>query len=328
MLAAAALALAACQPPAPPQKRIIPVFGTIVQVEIAGTDGATGERALDSLEALYRELDVEWRSFGPGDLGRVNDLLAAGQPAELSPRLRPLVERSLAIRELSGGLFDPRVGPLVELWGFQDMAHRDPPAPPGDAAVASTRAAAIEAAGLHLAGGRLWSDAPVRLDLAGIAKGSALVAGARLLRSQGVASGLIVAGGDVIAIGKRGDRRWRIGVRNPLGKDVLGTIELEPGEAALSSGDYERSFEAGGAKFHHIIDPRTGRPTLGTAGATVLSTDAELGNAAATTLMVAGPEKFAEISARLGIDCALLVASDGRLVMTPCMAGRLKRQPE
>jgi FAD:protein FMN transferase len=302
----------------------MPVFGTIVQVEIAGADAATAGRAMDGLESLYRELDVDWRSFGPGELGRVNAELAAGRSVQLSPGLQHLVERSLEVRELSDGLFDPRVGPLVTLWGFQDMANRDPREPPDAAEVARTRSRAIDAARLHLEGNRLWSDAPVQLELAGVAKGSALAAGAKLLRSEGIANALIVAGGDVIAIGARGQRAWRIGVRDPLKAGVIGTIDLAPGEAALSSGDYERRFEAHGDTYHHIIDPRTGRPTRGTAGTTVISRDAELGNAAATALMVGGPERFRQLTERLGVQCALLVASDGRILTTPCMQRRLQ----
>ncbi len=324
-VAAAACAVIACQPPAATQERVIPVFGTIVRVEIAAADATAAAAAFDALESLYRELDVDWRSFGAGELGRVNTLLRAGQSAELSPRLRHLVERSLEFRSLSDGLFDPRVGPLVDLWGFQDMAHRDPAEPPENTAVEQARPAAIEAAGLHLEGNRLWSDVPVSLELAGIAKGSALAAGAQLLLSRGVANALIVAGGDVIAIGTRGDRPWRVGVRDPLGEGVLGTVELASGEAALSSGNYERSYESRGEKFHHIIDPRTGRPARGTAGTTVIARDVELGNAAATALMVGGPQRFAELTRRLGVECALLVAEDGRTIMTPAMQQRLQR---
>jgi thiamine biosynthesis lipoprotein len=116
-----------------------------------------------------------------------------------------------------------------------------------------------------------------------------------------------------------------VGVRDPRSSGVLGTIDLEPGEAALSSGDYERRYESGGEVFHHIIDPRTGRPSRGAAGTTVVSADPVLGNAAATALMVAGPDRFEEIARRLGVDCALLVAPDGRRLATPCMARRLRK---
>ncbi len=164
----------------------------------------------------------------------------------------------------------------------------------------------------------------VTLDLAGVAKGSALAAGAAVLRAAGVDHALIVAGGDVLALGSRGRRPWRVGVRDPLGPGILGYLDLSDGEAAVSSGTYERYLEVDGQRYHHIIDPRTGRPARGAAGSTVVGRDPELANAAATTLLVGGPDAFDDLTRRLDLDCALLVAADGRRLMTPCMRRRLR----
>lgn len=316
------IVLTACTGNEEPRERAITAFGTIVRVQVAGADPERADAALGELAALYRALDREWRSFGEGELGRANARLAAGHPVDLSPALARLVARSVSISAASGGLFDPRVGSLVALWGFQDLTHELPRAPPDEAALQDARRRAL-AATLRLDGTRLAPGAPVSLELAGIAKGAALAEGARLLAARGIADALIVAGGDVIVLGTRGDRPWRIGVRDPLGEGIIGTVDLEPGEAALSSGNYERRFESGGRRYHHIMDPRTGRPARGAAGTTVLHHDAELGNAAAAALMVGGPEHFAALATRLGVDCALLVAEDGRRLMTPCMRRRL-----
>lgn len=302
----------------------MPVFGTLVRVEIAGGDPAAAQAALDQLEALYRRLDVDWRAFGPGELGRVNARLAAGQAATLSPELARMVARSMEIRERSGGLFDPRVGPLLHLWGLDDLAHRTPATIPDDASIDALRATALGAAELRLDGLQLSTTAAVTLDLASVAKGSALVAGAAALRAAGIRDALIVAGGDVLALGSRGQRPWRVGVRDPLGPGLLGHVDLADGEAAVSSGTYERHFDAGGRRFHHIIDPRNGRPAQGAAGSTVIGSDPELANAAATTLLVGGPEDFDDLTRRLGLRCALLVATDGRRLLTPCMQQRLR----
>lgn len=322
---AAALALAGCGRAPDVTERVIPVFGTLVTVEIAAPDGPATAAALDGLEALLRELDRDWRSFGPGELGRANERLARGEPAVLSPRLARLVARSLDLSARSDGLFDPRVGRLVELWGFQDLAGRDPEGPPAAAAVAAARAESIGRARLRLDGLTLTASAPVQLELAGIAKGSALAAGAAALRAAGVRDALIAAGGDIVALGRRGDRPWRVGVRDPLGGGVLGTVELDDGEAAASSGNYERRYEAAGRVAHHVIDPRTGEPSRGAAGTTVVGRDPELANAAALALMVGGPGRFEELAARLGVDCALLVTDGGELLATPAMARRLVR---
>ena len=326
LVALLGLTATACQKTPATHKRVIPMFGTVAQVEVLSGDAPVAEKALDELEELYIALDRDWRSFGPGELGRVNAALRAGQRARLSPRLAGLVKRSLEFRTLTDGLFDPRIGPLVALWGFDDMAHATPVRPPDAGSVSALRARAIGAADVHLEADAVWSDGPLSLDLNGLAEGAALAAGAALLRSRGITAALIDTGGDLIAVGSHGNRPWRVGVRDPRGPGVLGTAELQAGETIASSGGYEHRFEADGQAYSHILDPRTGSPARGAAGATVIARDAELADAAATAFVVAGPDRFTGIADRMGIDTALLVAEDGRVLMTERMRERLQRQ--
>lgn len=321
-----ALATAACRQ-GPPEPRIVPVFGTIVQVTVADRDSSGVQQALDRLEGYLRYVDVHWRSFGPGDLGQVNAGLSRGAPVQVPVQLSRLIHRSLAMTGRSGGLFDPRVGTLVKMWGFQDPAATPPSGPPADQAVHEARDTTIVRAAIHEYGAEIRSDAPVTLDLGSIAKGSALAGAAALLRAYGVENALINAGGDLIAVGARGDRPWRVGVRDPRSADIIGIIALSPGENVSSSGDYERFYISGPRRYHHIIDPRTGYPSEGTAGTTVVGRDAELAHVASTALMVAGRSGFDALAARLGIDCALLVTTNGDILMTPGMQKRLARPP-
>ncbi len=323
---AAAVLLAGCGGPPPAEQRTWTLFGTIVQVEIVGADAPQAQAAFAGIEKLYRRLERDWRSFGDGELGRVNARLAAGEPASLSPELHALVARSLEVRDRSGGLFDPRVGTLVMLWGFEDLERHTPQAPPPAAAVATAHTRTL-AAGLHLDGDRVWSDVPVRLDLAGIAKGRALAAGGAALRAAGVDAALVTIGGDVLAVGRHGNRPWRIGVRNPFGTGILGTIELADGEAALTSGTYERGFETAGRRYHHLLDPRTGAPAEGVVAVTVIGRDPELANAAAVALLVGGAGRMATLAHDLGVACVLLVTADGTQQRDACMADRLQPPP-
>lgn len=321
-LAALALALGACDRPAEVYQRVIPLFGTTGQVEIVARDPQLAGQALDRIEALYLELDRDWRSFGAGELGRVNAALESGQRVELSPRLERLIRRGLELRSLSDGLLEPRVGTLVSLWGFEDMARHTPQEPPDEATITRLRRQTLQAAELHLEHHSIRSDAPVRLDLNALAEGAALQAGAMLLHDLGVSDALIDTGGDLLALGRRGTRAWRVGIRNPAAPGVLGTVELEPGEAVASSGSYEHRFGASG-EHHHILDPRTGHPAQDSLGATVIARDAELADATATVLIVAGPARFEEMVRRMGVQHALLVTTDGRVLATEAMRGRL-----
>lgn len=316
--------LGGCHAP-PPERRIYAVFGTIVEVEIA--DGRTVDRTVDNGRALDRlddflgYLDLNWRTFGPGELGRLNDSLRHGSPGFASAPLARVLQRSLEFSDRSGGLFDVRVGPLVALWGFQDSSL-EARAPPGAEEIARLRGEALAPGNVHADANRVWSDSPVTLDFGSIGKGSALAGAAALLRANGLHDFLINAGGDIYALGSHGEKPWRIGVRDPRSPAILGVLTLASGETVSSSGDYERFFLSGGQRYHHIIDPRTGRPSAGTAATTVVCRDAELAHVASTGLMVAGRAGFEALVQRLGIEFALLVTEDGTLIMTPAMRAR------
>ena len=320
----AATALSACSAPEPSiSERSFSAFGTITTVQLIEPDAGRRERAHAAVEARFRELERDWRSFGPGELGQVNARLARGERARLSPPLQALVARSLEIKERSGGLFDPRVGSLVALWGFQDLGEKTPDTAPDAATIDALRTASIARAELRLDGEELVTTAPVTLELAGIAKGAALTAGRETLIAAGIKAALITIGGDVIALGQHGSRPWRVGVKDPRGAGTLGAIDLADGEAALSSGNYERQFPTPTGRAHHIIDPRTGRPTTGVAGVTVVSHDAALANAAAVALMVGEVADLERLATTLGIGTALQVSVDGSLMQTGAMQRRL-----
>jgi len=134
-----------------------------------------------------------------------------------------------------------------------------------------------------------------------------------------------IGGSSQLAVGQKGDRPWFIGLKDPRASRVIGRLALASGEAASTSGDYERSYIHDHRRYHHILDPRTGEPTTATASVTVLAANAELADAASTALMVAGPARFGAVSRALGIRDALLITTTGDLLTTPGMAARLRR---
>jgi thiamine biosynthesis lipoprotein len=325
---------AACQPPAPTAPagaapavaRIdFTAFGSPVSLQLAGADPDRAQAAVAGIQAFLAGAGRDWYAFGDGELARVNAALAAGEPAPVSPELAAIIGRALDIAARSGGRFDPAVGDLVTLWGF-DRAERLAAtlAPPPEAIVTAARAGSGTAADVTLADGVVRARRPLRLDLGGIAKGTAVARIGARLAAAGIDAALVDLGGSsLLALGTRGDRPWRAGLRHPRRDAVFATLALAPGESLATSGDYERAFKAGGRSYGHVLDPRTGAPATGAVAATVVSPDPELADAAATALLVGGPAEFDGLVERLGVPVALLVTADGRLVTTPAMAARL-----
>ena len=318
--------LAGCGPtPGPASHEYTMIaLGTVVTVEIVTTDERLARQARDELQILFAGLGRDWYAFGDGELARVNAALATGVPVHTTPELSALIERSLVYRAMSDGLFDPVIGNLVELWGFANFDTRtQTPVPPADAAIDAWRNNPAPRRSISVSGQTIRATGPVRLDLGGVAKGTVLARATALLEQLGIHDAMVDAGGDLRVIGSRGRRPWRVGIRNPHADNIIATVELEPGETIVTSGNYERYFDHDGRRYHHVLNPRTGRPVESAAGVTVIHADPELADAAATALMVAGPNRFDEIAERMGITAALLVNTRGELSITPAMARRV-----
>jgi thiamine biosynthesis lipoprotein len=183
--------------------------------------------------------------------------------------------------------------------------------------------------GIHIENNVLRSDNPVvKLGFGGFAKGTAVDTAIEALKQQGIENAIINIGGDLRAIGRHGERPWRIGIRHPRQEgQILASVTVNDNESVFTSGDYERYFSYEGQRYPHILDPRTGHPARDNISVTVVHTQAALADAAATALVVAG-EQWPEIAASLGIDRVMLMRADGQIEMTPAMTEQVRfRKP-
>ena len=287
-----------------------PALGTLVEVSLRDVPGNQQAVAFRVVRDAMRNAGEDWYGWGGGELGRYNLALSAGEHAEASPRLEALLTHATALQSASSGLFDPSIGALTELWGFHEPDRATGPPPEG---------ADINA--------WLSGHMPMRMDFGAYAKGVAVADVISTLSEMGVRHALVNAGGDIAVIGTAAGRPWRVGIRNPRGNGVLAGIHLEHGEAIFTSGDYERAFEWDGEWYHHILDPRTGRPATGTASITVIHEDAAVADAASTALFVAGDD-WPAIADTMGITFVMRVRNDGAIEGSPTMAARVTFESE
>ncbi|HSP01725.1 MAG TPA: FAD:protein FMN transferase, partial [Thioalkalivibrio sp.] len=284
-------------------------------------------------EAVRQDLDYmhnAWHGWEPGPMGRTNQLLATGGEFSANPSILPLILEGQRLEQDSKGLFNPAMGRLFALWGLH-ADERAPIPPPEDAEIHALLDRAPSMGDIQVRGIRIRSTNPaVQLDMGGYAKGYGVDRAMERLMDMGVEHAIINAGGDLRAIGQPGQRPWRIGIRHPDGEGVLASLELRGDESVYTSGDYEREFSHEGVRYHHILDPRTGQPARETRSVTVIADNGAQADASATALFVAGPQRFAEIAAAMGIRQAMLVDQQGTAHMTPTMALRIhfEQQPE
>jgi thiamine biosynthesis lipoprotein len=152
-----------------------------------------------------------------------------------------------------------------------------------------------------------------RIDLGGIAKGYGIDRAMQVMLDQRIENGLVQAGGDTKALGRKFGDPWQIAIKNPRHRGQVFAVLPVVNQCVQTSGDYERYFEIDGQRYHHIIDPRTGRPSQGCMSATVIGPEATFGDGIATAMCVLGPEAGMAIIEKLDRVEAVLVGMDGEV---------------
>lgn len=313
------------------------VFGTIVNVTLLDIDDEIAEEAFryirEDLEVMHRI----WHVWEPGSLMRMNQLLEYTEEFSAAPSVLELVHvaKDLAIK--SQHLFNPAIGKLIALWGFH--SHKQPETLPSDQAIKELVKQNPTLQNITIKGIRMSNNnAAVKIDLGGIAKGYAIDRLLDYLKQRGIHNALINTGGDLKVMGKHNNRPWKIAIRDPRidsqdksdkKNNIVALLELNDNEAAFTSGDYERYFKSKRNKnqdkhFHHIIDPRTGYPAVGTQSVTVLHQNAATADAAATALFIAGPAQWVKIAKSMGIKYVLLIDAKGDIHISSAMKKRIK----
>jgi thiamine biosynthesis lipoprotein len=286
------------------------IMGTRIFVELWAEDPAEGEAAIDAVMDEMRHIDDSMSTYKPtSEVSRVN-ALAARRPVRISKELFGLLATALEYSRITEGAFDITYASVGYLYNFR--ARKRPTEEQIKAALPAVNYR-------HVLLDRKTStvrftQAGVRIDLGGIAKGYAVDQGIEVLLARGYRHALVNAGGDSRVIGDRQGRPWMVGIRHPDHPDqVITRIPLV--DAAFStSGDYERYFDEDGVRYHHIIDPHTGHSASKVRSATVIAPTATRTDGLSKTAFVLGADEAMRIYNRLDDVDAVLVTPDGRIL--------------
>ncbi len=309
------------------------VFGTIVEVSIYGEEEAKARQGAAAVMGEFQRLHDMLHAWQPSALSSVNDAIARGKTRAASPELVALLRDAAQFSIQSGGTFNPAIGGLIKIWGFQSDTFQ--PLLPDEKKVAALLKANPQMTDLYyhppVAGSsekQVGSKNPaVMVDLGGYAKGYALDRAVALLQDQGISNALINIGGNVIALGTHGKRPWHIGIQHPRKPGAIATLELHDSEAVGTSGDYQRYFELGGKRYCHLLDPRTGQPVQGVQAVTLLARGERAGLLSDVTskpIFIAGVAGWRAAVRSMHQTDALLIDAEGKAHLTESMQKRLK----
>lgn len=254
---------------------------TVVTISAYGASSAELSEILSHCAAYEALLS---KTIASSDVSRINR--ANGSPVKVDMHTITVLQQALEISRLSGGAFDITIAPATALWDFK----ADPPALPDEAKLAAA-AALADYTKISIEGNVVTLPAGMMIDLGAIAKGYIADEIAALCRTQGITSGMLNFGGNVVVIGSKPDGSpWRIGIQDPDAQTGVSIAVLPATDTSMvTSGIYERGFDLNGIRYHHILDTATGWPIRNElASISILSESSMLGDALSTACFALG----------------------------------------
>jgi thiamine biosynthesis lipoprotein len=218
-----------------------------------------------------------------------------------------IIKASLEISKKTEGAFDPTVDVILKKWNY----FKEPTKP--EQKVLDSMLLLVNYKEVNINYDSLLLTPGMSLTLGGSAKGYALNRARTILEKNGISSGLVEAGGDILLVGKKKNKEdWIIGVRDPREQNgIIGVCKLYNCYIA-TSGDYERYFFIDGVRYHHIINPQTGYPAREMQSVTVIGKDGLVVDALSTAIFAMGMKKAEDFIKKYDIE-AVIVDSSGKI---------------
>lgn len=272
----------------------------------AKVKGFAAKDAAGGISTLVRELDSKQlsRYTSGSEISRIN----SETETVLSDEMRDYITELLEVGKMSGGKFDIALGAVSDLWSFNDS----PRVPSTDELTEALSRSGSDK--LSLSGNTLTRADGCIIDLGSAGKGIALDKVKSYLSDKKISSAVVSVGGSVLLYGKGS---FNVGVRDPWGEAGRSVMTVKLGAGCVStSGSYERCFEQGGKRYHHILDPDTGLPVEnGLVSVTVISDSGLLSDALSTACFVLGAEGGAKLAAKYGCE-AIFITEDKKVICT------------
>jgi len=281
-------------------------MGTRVEVQLWAEDAVQAERLLRDAMAEFDRIEALMSTYIPAsEMSRIN-ASAAAEPQKISAELFALLERSLSVSDMTDGAFDISYDSVGYLYDFRAGKRPDTQAIAEQLDRVDYRLVELD----DIAQTVYFKVPGVRINLGGIAKGYAVGRVIELLKEQGVEHALATAGGDTSLLGDRRGKPWIVGIRDPRKDEAIFTRLALENESISTSGDYERYFIEDGERYHHILQPSTGKPVRGVRSVTIIGPDATLTDALSTSVFIMGPEAGLELIDSMSEYEAVVITDD------------------
>ena len=293
-----------------------PVMGTEVTVRFYLADANKAEKAKQAVVDEMHRIDETMSPYKEDSLLTKINNQASQIPIKISSELFNLIQQANAISDTTKGSFDITFSSVGYLYDYRlkqkptvQQLKEKLPLINYKSIVLNTKNQTI-----------FYSQKGVKIDLGGIAKGLAVDNCIKILKTFGVKEASVTAGGDTYVLGDNEGKMWRIGIKHPRAESKLVSILPLADTAVSTSGDYERFFIENGKRYHHIINPTTGKSVTAIQSVTILANNSTYADALSTSVFVLGVEKGLALVESLNNISVIIVDGQGKMFYSTDLA--------
>lgn len=291
-------------------------MGTVVKKTLYVEDETKSDAINKKIDACLNEVESQLSVRVPdSEIAKCNRNYAVDGVYTLPEDIMGYLKKEMEISRESKGAFSPCIRPLAELWGIEEGKTTVPTENDIRKTLENTSNVNFEI----VENGVIFHTDKMAIDFGATGKGIACDKVIALLAEEEVEGAVVSVGGNVAVYGDKGDhKKWHIGIQDPRGKEgeYLGVVDVSGNTVIATSGDYEKYFEEGGKRYHHILDPATGYPAEnGLISVTIISDDGFMADALSTTCFVMGLKRGMEYAEQKGVE-AIFVTKEKEVYIT------------
>jgi len=289
-----------------------PVMGTEVRVRFFLKDEVKAEAAKQAVITEMHRIDNNMSPFKSDSLlSRVNRD-AATSAVTITSELFKVIENALNISKLTHGAFDISFSSIGYLYDYRKGLKPSNTQLQSKLNLIDYRSIILNKKQSSI----FFKHKGMKIDLGGIAKGLSVDNCIAILKSFGVKDASVTAGGDTYALGDNAGKMWNVGIQHPRHKkEVLSILPLA-NTAISTSGDYERFFIEDGKRYHHIINPKTGKSASEVQSVTILANTSVYADALSTSVFILGVTDGLKLAESLNNVSAIIVDRYGKMFYT------------
>ena len=298
-------------------------LNTVSNITLYNVKESDSKEILDECGKILLDIDNTMsKTRDYSDVTKINQNAGKGY-INISDKTFEVIKTALHFSDISDGIFDISIGPVVDLWGIGTDNARVPDKNEINDLVSDWKIEKNNSVKLNKKG--------MEIDLGGIAKGYAADQIVKYLKSKDVESAIINLGGNVFILGeKEKNTPFKVGIQDPTSKDgsSIGNISVS-NKSVVTSGIYERYLEKDGIIYHHMIDPSTGYPFENNlSSVTIISSSSIVGDGLSTTTFGLGLQKGMKLIESLDNTDAIFITKDKKVYTTSNLKGKLNLKNE